>query len=97
MIVASAGLGPALAPRTPNAFGFLKSKGAPGRVLGARVPVGARSLGRAAGPRAAGSSSSAAAPTRTRSSLSDDDVRAVVEKDLSTVLATTVEARVLSP
>lgn len=90
MIVASAGLGPALAPRTPNAFGFLKAKGAPGRVLGAAFPSAldpsVAPPGHALWKFFLGGGSDPDAFL-----LSDDDVRAVVEKDLATVLKTKVD------
>ena len=90
MIVASAGIGPALAARTPAAFGFLRSHGAPGRVLGAAFPSALDPsvappghalwkffLGGGADPDVM--------------HLDDDDLRSVVERDLSTVLRTRVE------
>lgn len=85
MIVAAAGLGPDLAPRTPNAFGFLRSKGAPGRILGAAFPSAldpsVAPPGHALWKLFLGGGSDPDALL-----LSDDEVRDVVERDLATVL-----------
>lgn len=95
MVVASVGLAPALASKTPSAFGFLRASGAPGRILGAAF---ASNLNPAVAP--AGHAlwnvflGGGADPDA--GLLSDDDVRDVVERDLSTVLGTRVELAFIS-
>lgn len=89
MIVVSAGLGPDLAPRTPNAFGFLKSKGAPGRILGAAFPSAldpsVAPPGHALWKLFLGGGSDPGVVD-----LSDEEIRDIVERDLATVLSTRV-------
>lgn len=90
MVVASAGLGPALATRTPKGFGFLRSKGAPGRSLGAAFPS---ALDPAVAPpgHALWKFFLGGGGDPDALLLSDDDVRTVIERDMATVLKTRVD------
>jgi hypothetical protein len=95
MVVVAVGLAPADAARVPKAFGFLKAPGARERILGASfpsclnpgvVPEGHFLMNVFVG--------GGADPTAI--DLDDDEIRAVVEKDLSTIFRGPVKPDMLS-
>ncbi len=95
MVVVAVGLAPGESPPIPDAFGFLRSPGAPVRILGASFPS---RLNPAVAPEGhalvtafigGGSDPDAVL-------LSDEEVRAVVERDLSFALGGSVRPSTLS-
>lgn len=95
MLVACVGLSPVAAQHVPKAFGFLRAPGAPGRILGAAF---ASHLNPAVAPldHALMNVFLGGGGDPDALLLSDDDVRDVVERDLSRALSTRVRLVYLS-